>query len=347
LHSTGVTGYIGGDIFHSLYNAHRDWSYTLLVRNPERGTAVAAKYPSATLVYGDLSDSDVLSAAAADADLVIHAAHSDDPNSASALVAGLASGHSSEKPGYLIFVSGTGMLMYHDMKAERYGQPPAEGDTYDDVEGIDKVLSMPADALHHNVEMIIQGANSESVRTAVIAPAVIYGPGRGPVNGRSIQVYDLVKYTLTHGFAPIIGTGKAEWHEVHVHDLSDLIVSLGEIATLDPERAKDPELFSKRAYFFAENGPLVWGELARLAAKEAKKQGLLAEDRVEVVDFETVVKEGPVNASWAMNSKSKAIRARNLLGWKPTGRSLIDEMPDIVAGEGKRLGITPKLAADN
>lgn len=338
-----MTGYIGGDIFHTLYTAHPDWDYTLLVRNQDRGVPVAAKYPSSKLVYGDLSATEVISAAAAEADVVVHAAHSDHRESATAIAEGLARGHTADKPGYLIFVSGTGMLMYHDMHTNRFGQPPAEGDTYDDLEGVEKILALPEEAIHRDVEKIVQLANSEKVKTAIVAPPVIYGPGRGPVNGRSMQVYDLAKYTLTHGYAPVVGTGKAEWHEVHVHDLSDLFLALVE-AALDPEKAKDPQLFGDHAYFFAENGPIVWGEIAELIAKEAHKQGFLEEPKVLPTDLDTVVAEGRVNGSWAINSKSQASRARKLLGWKPSRRGVKEEIPDIVAGEAKRLGITPKYA---
>ncbi|KAB5578422.1 hypothetical protein GE09DRAFT_549657 [Coniochaeta sp. 2T2.1] len=341
---TGVTGYIGGDIFHTLYNAHPDWSYTLLVRNHDRGVPVAAKYPAAKLVYGDLSASDVLRSASASADVVVHAAHADHRESATAIVEGLAEGHSPSKPGYLVFVSGTGMLQWHDMSTKRFGQPPDEGDVYDDLEGVQKILDMPEQAIHHDVELIVQHANSkfDSVKTAIVAPPCIYGPGRGPVNDRSIQVYDLAKYNLKHGFAPVVGAGKAQWHEVHVHDLSEVFLALVEIAATDAERAKDPQLFSERAYFFAENGPFVWGEIAELVAKEAKRQGLIEEAKVVSKEFEAVVAEGPVNSTWAMNSKGVANRARKLLGWKPTRRGLREEIPDIVAGEAKRLGITAK-----
>lgn len=46
------------------------------MRNEERGKPVKAKYPSVTLVYGDLSDSDVIEKAAAEADIVIREYHS-------------------------------------------------------------------------------------------------------------------------------------------------------------------------------------------------------------------------------------------------------------------------------
>ncbi|OIW26136.1 NAD(P)-binding protein [Coniochaeta ligniaria NRRL 30616] len=340
---TGVTGYVGGDIFANLYETHPDWDYTVIVRNQDRGIPVAAKYPSVKIVYGDLDASDVLSAASAEADIVVHAANSDHPGSAKAITKGIAQGHTADKPGYLIFVSGTGLLMYHDQKNKRYGQPPAEGDEYEDMGGVEKILALPEDALHRDVEMIVQAADSDSVRTAVYAPCMIYGPGRGPVNTRSMQVYDLAKYTLTHGFAPIVETGKTEWDQVHVHDMSDVVLLLTE-AALDPKKAKDPQFFGDHAYYFAENGPIVWGELSELIAKEAHKQGYLQEPKAETIDFQTVVAQMPGGATWALNSKSHATRARKLLGWKPTRRGVKEEIPDIVAGEAKRLGLTPKYA---
>ncbi|KAL2255415.1 hypothetical protein VTK26DRAFT_3425 [Humicola hyalothermophila] len=42
---TGVTGYIGGDAFYALYEAHPDFHYTLLVRSKDREEPVRKKYP--------------------------------------------------------------------------------------------------------------------------------------------------------------------------------------------------------------------------------------------------------------------------------------------------------------
>ena len=43
--------------------------------------------------------------------------------------------------------------------------------------------------------------------------------------------------------------------------------------------------------------------------------------------------------SWGMNSKGYAKRARKYLGWKPKGRSLKEEIPEIVDGEAVILGL--------
>jgi len=43
--------------------------------------------------------------------------------------------------------------------------------------------------------------------------------------------------------------------------------------------------------------------------------------------------------SWGLNSKGFARRAKKYLGWSPKGRSLEDEIPDIVETEAKELGL--------
>lgn len=119
-----MTGYIGGDIFYTLYNAHPDYSYTLLVRDESRAALVKDKYPTAHFIYGDNDNAEVISRAAAEADIVIHTANSaDDIPSAQAIAKGLAEGHSAQKPAFWIHLCGTGILQWYDDTHKRFGQP--------------------------------------------------------------------------------------------------------------------------------------------------------------------------------------------------------------------------------
>ncbi|KAJ9132973.1 Nucleoside-diphosphate-sugar epimerase [Pleurostoma richardsiae] len=340
---TGSTGYIGGDVFYALHKAHPDYEYTLLVRNEERGKPVKEKYPDVKLVYGTLDSSGVIEKAAAEADVVVHTADSsDNVPAANAIAKGLAAGHTAEKPGHWVHICGTGILQWYDETHERHGQPPIPEEKYDDIKDIERIINLPDQAYHRNVDKIVLGANSPAVKTAIVGPPTIYGPGRGPVNTRSIQAYNMTKFLLRHGFAPVVGTGKTEWDNVHVHDLADLMVEIVE-AALDPARGADPELFGPHGYFFAENGTHVWGEVARWIAEEAVRQGYMAEPKTEVITLDELLKQDSIaDPSWCHNSKSVASRARKFLGWKPHGRSLKDEIPDIVAGEAKLLGIEPQ-----
>lgn len=127
--------------------------------------------------------------------------------SAQAIAKGLAAGHTASKPGYWLHICGTGLLMHRDMREQRYGQPPHADEKYDDIADIEKVISLPDEALHRNVDKIVlaAGANSSgAVRTAIVGPPCISGAGRGPVNTRSIQLRAILIAPTSHsqlGFA--------------------------------------------------------------------------------------------------------------------------------------------------
>jgi uncharacterized protein YbjT (DUF2867 family) len=70
-HSTGATGYIGGDILYALADAHPEYEISALVRNSDKGAVVASKFAKVRLVYGGLDDAKVLEEESAKADIVI------------------------------------------------------------------------------------------------------------------------------------------------------------------------------------------------------------------------------------------------------------------------------------
>ncbi|KAI0490940.1 nucleoside-diphosphate-sugar epimerase [Xylaria cf. heliscus] len=327
---TGATGYIGGEALYSLSQAHPDFEFTLLVRNEEKAKLVSSQYPNAKFAYGSLEDSEVIEKAAAAADIVVHTADSSDNlPSAKAIAKGLSKGHTDEKPGYWIHVCGTGMLQWYDWDNDRYGQSPLPSQKYHDIDDIDRILTLPPHAYHRDCDEIVLSSNQlGDIKTLIVGPPLIYGPGRGPVNQRSIQAYNMTKFTIENGFAPIMsGGGSPEWDNVHIHDLGKFFVLAVE-AALDPEKKKNPEIFGPRGYFFLQNGTHSWRELATQIAEEAKKQGYIPEAKTQDGDYKR----------YGANSKSVAARARKYLGWEPHGRSLKDEVPDIVAGEAKILG---------
>lgn len=182
---------------------------------------------------------------------------------------------------------------------------------------------------HRDVDEIVLAANQAGgIRTLIVCPPTIYGPGRGPVNQRSIQAPQMAKLTLENGFAPLMtGPGSPEWDNVHIHDLGHFFLLAVE-AALDENKRKNPEIFGPHGYFFLENGTHTWRGLAERIAKEAQKQGFIPEAKTKEGDYK----------GYGANSKGVAARAKKYLGWEPHGRSLEDEIPDIVAVEAKRLG---------
>ena len=164
------------------------------------------------------------------------------------------------------------------------------------------------------------------------------GNGRGPINQRGRQVYELAKLILTGQYIPIIGPGKARWNHIHVADLSDAYVLLVE-AAVSGTRSADAELWGARGYTFTERGEHVWGELSRLVGKKAVELGYVKgeleekplgkEKALEQAGFEAI--------SWGLNSRGKAERAGRTLGWKATRGSIEDDVEEILKAEHARL----------
>lgn len=226
------------------------------------------------------------------------------------------------------------------MDHERYGEAPLPEQSYDDLDGIDKVTSLPDSAFHRDVDKIVlayAAEDPEAVKVAIVGPPTIYGTGRGPVNQTSRQIPSLVATTLEEGFGPIIGAGHTEWDNVHVQDLSHLIVLLAAQSTLPEKNSNEKEIWGPKGYHFAENGTHKWSEMAKIIAKEAHKQGLIQSGEAKKLDVE-VAKErhGFQSLSWGLNSKGKARRARKYLGWQPNHPSLEETIPEAVRSEGQR-----------
>ncbi|OJD35442.1 nucleoside-diphosphate-sugar epimerase [Diplodia corticola] len=335
---TGITGYIGGDALYALHKAHPDWSYTALVRTKDKGAKVQQAYSNVDIVYGDLDSYDLIKGEASKADIVIHTADaSDHEPAAKAIAEGLASAHSKHHPGYWLHVSGTGILCFADADAGRLGE--ASDKVYDDLDGVEELTHLPDHAFHRNVDKIVLEAgtkNADSVKTAVLCPPTIYGPGRGPVSGRSRQVYELAKITLQQKKGPIIGAGKTYWDNVHVHDLSDLFVLLAEAAATGHK--DDKELWGEKGYFLVQNGEHVWGEVSKQITAEAAKEGYIPKNETFSLNKDEAFKLAGFEAlSWGLNSRGKARRARKFLGWSPKAPSLEQELPSIVKSEYEQL----------
>lgn len=269
---------------------------------------------------------------------------SDHAVSANAIAKGLIQGHSASRPGFWLHTGGTGILTYFDSEVKKtFGEH--DDQVFDDLDGVDELVNLPAAAFHRNVDEIVLNTGAmhgDSVKTAIICPPTIYGEGRGPVSGRGRQVYELASFILKEKYCPRIGKGLSQWNNVHVHDLSRVFGLLVD-AALDASRQNDAEIWGPHGYFLAENGEHTWGDLSVEIGQEAHQQGFIKgaapELRAWSIDEAVKSSAGFEAASWGMNSRAKAGRARKILGWKPLERSLGEEIPEIVRSEAARAGL--------
>ncbi|ROV89354.1 hypothetical protein VPNG_10135 [Cytospora leucostoma] len=338
---TGITGYTGGDIFHVLHEAHPDFEYSVLVRNESKAAPVKERYPNVRIVYGSLDDSKLLEEEAAKTEILIHTADaSDHEGAAKAFTAGLAAGHSKDNPAYWIHTGGTGILIYHDADANRYGEPPSY-EPYNDLEGIEALTHLPDHAFHRNVDKVVLAAGEDpAIKSVIVCPPTIYGKGRGVGNTKSRQVYVMARTTLARGKAPIIGRGLSEWDHVHVHDLSDLYLKLVEAAVSPTPELEKHVWGAGENYLLADAGSHVWGEVAQWVADAAQAKGYIKDATTEVLDLAYAQEvAGFESVSYGLNSCGHGKRARKYLGWNPTAPSLKAEIPNIVDVQAAAAGL--------
>lgn len=132
----------------------------------------------------------------------------------------------------------------------------------------------------------------------------------------------------------VIGKGENRWNQIHVADLAKLYLKLSEAAVAGGR----PATWNEEGYYLSQNGEFVWGDVMKVVALEAKKQGFLHDANLteETVDEANEIGGFPPYA-FASDSRGKAVRARNLLTWEAREGSLMDEIPAIIRDEGELL----------
>jgi nucleoside-diphosphate-sugar epimerase len=200
--STGVTGYIGGDVLSQLILKYPTFTYRVLVRTEEKGKQIQEQYPQVQIVYGDLNDRAILQQESANADIIIrepiiYAAmpHRDPTNkpttdsadaadnlpAAKSIAAGIIQGHTPERPAYWLHTSGAGIFSYIDEDEKTYGLKRAK--IFDDWDGVKEIVSIPDHAFHRDVDKIVLEAaadHADVLRAAIISPVTVYGMESSP-----------------------------------------------------------------------------------------------------------------------------------------------------------------------
>lgn len=104
---------------------------------------------------------------------------------------------------------------------------------WSDVDDTEMITSLPEDNLHRPADRILQAAaikHGDRLKTAVICPSGIYGPGKGSGNTRSLLVPEMCEnmIELGHAFYAQSGANRRSW--VHVDDLMKVYLKLVEAA---------------------------------------------------------------------------------------------------------------------
>lgn len=286
---TGASGYIGGSVAAAL----RDAGHQIvgLYRSAEK--AQQARSLGIEAARGTLDDAALLARLARAADAVIHAADADHRAAVEAMLAALTG---SGKP----FIHTSGSSIVGD---QAWGEPTDKA--YDDETPF---TPGPGRAARVAVNTRVLAAARDGIRTAVISPSLIYGPGRG-AHRESIQVPRLVALARKSGIARHVGRGENLWSNVHIDDLVDLYLRVLAHAPAG-------------ASYYAENGECSMRQLcaaiSRALGWDGRTQGMSKDEAI--AEFGA----GPAAYTYGSNSRVRATRARRELGWSPRHDALLE-----------------------
>ncbi|TDN70695.1 NAD-dependent epimerase/dehydratase family protein [Paraburkholderia sp. BL10I2N1] len=285
---TGAGGFIGGSIATGLVRAGHH--VRGLVRRPE--LADALQRLGIEPVVGDLDDRALLIGEAKAADAVINAASSDHRDAVEALIEGLAG---SGKP--LLHTSGSSIV------GDASGGEGTEAIYYED-----RLPEPTADkAARVAIDRLVLDAANRGIRSAVLCNTLIYGHGKVP-GAESVQLPRLLRQAKKSGVVRHVGSGGNIWSNVHIDD----VVELYRLAL---------EKTPAGTFYFVESGEASFRDMTTAMADVlgmGKPQDWPLDEAKQEWGYEM--------ASYGLgsNSRVRGQRARELLGWKPQRRSVID-----------------------
>lgn len=282
---TGATGTIGGPVARAF---RREGHEVLgLARSASKARSLSAR--EIRPVLGALEEPETFVRAAAECDVIVHAAADAGaamfPLDRAALETVLAAAKPGPQPKTLIYTSGT--WIYGDTGGRRTDEsaplrPPAYG----------------ADRILH--ERLVLDA--DGIRGLVLRPGCLYG--------RQGSLTSMWFEGAARGALEIVGDGSAQWALVHQDDLADAYV-----------RAAASGLSGEIFNVSEPSGPTVL-DMARAVARTTGYAGEIR--RLPVA--EAVARFGPFAECLAYDQQLDSEKAERLLGWRPRHRGFVEEV---------------------
>jgi len=286
---TGATGLVGSAVTAELVgNGH-----TVLALVRSDASEQAAVQAGAETVRGSLADLDVLRAAVAKTDGVIHLAFSNDFSSAEAVLASVAEETAAlEAMGAELIGTGRPFVTVSGTPAAP-GRPSTEADPL----ATDSLVGGRSTAVAAVIELANQGVRSSAVRL----PRTVHNQGDGGFAGLLTQM------ARSTGAVTYPGDGTQRWPAVHALDAAVLF-------RLALENAEAGTYW----HAVADEGDEV-GDIAAVIARRLN----LPVKPVSVEEF------GPLGPIFAADQPSSSAYTRETLGWEPQHPSLLADLENI------------------
>ncbi len=285
---TGASGWIGSATVDELLTTGHE--VVGLARSDASAAALQAK--GAQVRRGDLDDLDSIRAGAADADAVVHLANKHDFNNPA--VSNSAERGAVTAIGEVLEGTGRPFLLASGLVALASGRPATE----DDASPFHGIESPRAGSENLALDYVARGVHSVGVR---FAPTV-HGAGD---NG---FIAALVGIAREKGVAGYVGDGANRWPAVHRSDAAR-VISLG--------LGKAPA--GALLHAVAEEGVAT----RQIAEAIGHALGIPA---ASIAADDVQAHFGWIGGFFGMDIPASSIRTQELLGWTPTGPTLLEDL---------------------
>jgi nucleoside-diphosphate-sugar epimerase len=291
-------------------------------------------FPNVNIVTGDYDSTETISSAAEQANIVIHNGDSDHQASLNAIIEGLLR---RATPGYLLHLSGTGIVSDWN-SAEYLGRLNPKVWSDDDPQALDEIRSLPDEALHRHTERILHETiteKSDRIKIAIMCPPDIFGQGRGPDKTSTVffsAFWNAVQKLGGRAFYHGHGTNTRSW--VHMDDLMRMYLQVVETAASGNEKVIE-QYFGANGYHFAATEESSQMDVAVESGRILKGHGLIADEQprqitLEEMDGMQLHPAYPQVARYlfASNSRTRADRGQRLWQYEKRSKGLMDCLED-------------------
>jgi len=217
-------------------------------------------------------------------------------------------------------------------RLHRYNVPTAIFDDTDE----EQLAAIADTAAHRLIDLeIVNAISSGKIAGSIVCPAQVWGAGEGPTSPTSGQITDIVTKSIYNGAGVYVGSGEAEWINVEVTDLCELMLMISAHELRTPYASPPPKPHS--TFYFASHAVLhTWAGLASAVGEALKSKGVVAsaetksvpcppydpkQKGVRVEDAERSQADKEVDAStpsWPCRTNCRCVssRARQQFGWR-------------------------------
>lgn len=258
-------------ILTSSHPALKNVHISVLVRRQDQAD-ILSSLGLTPILFKDLDDSPVLTEAASNHDIVIHAANGYHIPSAKALLTGLAQRKAKTgNPVHYIHNSGTSNFGNRPVSGKYLEEPRVFSDK-DDIYAYEKFREEKEQYKQRTSDVTVFETGVDlGIKTYIICSPLIYGRGTGLFNKSSIQIPIMIRSALERDEAIYAGDGLGVWDHTHIEDIASLY-TLIVTKILSGDRIPS----GKEGFYFANHGTQTWLDIAKGIARVGHQRGKLA-----------------------------------------------------------------------